>query len=289
MPDHAAPLLFLAVPGTQETRQLDLESVREAVARGEIGLDNWAWSAERSEWVPLAQLPEFAAPAPAVPVAPMPMVQPQKVAQAGRPVRASSVPAAQPVVQSHARTHFSKMAEDHPPEFPILRIGFFGLAGLIVALVVVNYFLVDQPVRGNLSRTPFAAVAVHAHLGAFLQPQALLIHVRPSSRINSDNFADFLSALTEAAPKRALPGMDFQTVSLTPGWLAKYTISGADWESLAEMTGFSADQKKQFVLSHLERAGGAPLLIEHRNESAVQQQADEDKAWQQLVATFQAI
>jgi hypothetical protein len=139
-----------------------------------------------------------------------------------------------------------------------------------------------------MSKTPFAEVDTHAHLGAFAQPQALLIHVLPSNKINSDNFADFLTALTQAAPKRALPGMNFQTVSLTPGWLAKYTISGEDWEGLAEMTGFSADQKKQFVLSHLERAGGAPLFIEHRNESTAQQQASQDKAWQQLVATFQA-
>jgi hypothetical protein len=284
MPDHTSSLLFLAVPGTQETRQLDLESVRDAVARGEIGLDNWAWSADRNEWVPLAQLPEFAAPAPAMAVPPEPMtivrVEPKPVTAVAAPMKA------QAGAMPHAATYFSKSMDDHPHEAPVLRILFIGLGLVIVALVVVNYFLIEQPFRTKMATTPFADVSAHAHLGAFMQPTALLIHVLPNAKINSDNFADLLTALAQSAPRHALPGMDFKTVSLTPGWLGRYLISSDDWAGFADMSGFTPDEKRQFVLTHVERGGGAPLLTVHRNETLDQRNAEEDAVWRQLVATF---
>lgn len=284
MPDSSSALLFLAVPGTQETRQLDLESVRDAVARGEIGLDNWAWSATRNEWVPLAQLPEFATPVPVAAPQPVPVVrvEPKPVVAVARPA------AAQAGAMPHAATHFSKSIDEHPHEAPVLRILFIGLGLIIVALVVVNYFLIEQPFRTKMAKTSFADVSAHAHLGAFMQPTALLIHVFPSNKITTDNFADLLTALAQSAPRGAIPGMAFKTVSLTPGWRGRYLVSADDWAGFADMSGFTPEEKRQFVLTHVERGGGASLFIEHRNETDDQRKAEEAKAWQQLVATFQA-
>jgi len=306
MSDPTPRTLFLAVPGTQETRQLDLESVREAVARGEIPLDNWAWSPERNEWVPLAQLPEFSTLPPTVPLseapaepvkivrvepkpAPTPVVpqasQPVRVAVPAQvsPVRAVATPAGH---MPHAATYYSKPVE-HPNEFPIFKILFVVLGVVIAALVGVNYFMVEQPFRANMAKTPFASVQAHAHLAAFVQPTVLLIHVLPSKQITSDNFPDLLTALTQSAPRQVIAGRPFATISLTPAWLGVYAIDAADWEGFADMGGFTPDEKRQFVLSHLERIDGAPLVETHKTDTAAQRKAREDQVWTELVGQFQ--
>jgi hypothetical protein len=299
MSNEMPQTLFLAIPGTQDTRELDLESVRSAVARGEIALDNWAWSAARNEWVPLAQLPEFAAPAPApVPSVPVAPIEPVKVvpvqpkaavkasAEPARVAVAAQVPSARTAAIGHAATYYSKPIEEHN-EFPIFKILFVILGVIIAALVVVNYFLVDQPFRQNLAKTPFAKVTAHAHLAAFVQPGVLLIHVLPSNQVTSDNFADLLTALTQSAPRQAIAGQPFKTISLTPAWLGQYAISADDWDGFADMSGFTPDEKKQFVLSHLERIDGAPLLETLKNQTADQRKAQEDRVWNQLVSQFE--
>lgn len=282
MADNPPSLLFLAVPGTQETLQLDVESVRDAVARGEIGLDNWAWSAERNEWVPLAQLPEFAVSAAAEPVPVVP-VSPRAVISSNHSEPEPS--AARAALAPPTASYYSEA--DRPHEFPVLRIAFIALTALIIGLVIVNYFLVEQPFRTQMAKTPFANVSAHAHLGAFMQPTALLIHVWPSKAITPDNFSDLLNAMANSAPRAGVPGVAFNTVSLTPGWLSKYTISAADWGSFADMGGFTPAEKRQFVLTHIERSNGSPLVAEHRYESDDQRKAREDQVWAQLVATFQ--
>jgi hypothetical protein len=300
MSEHAPRTLFLAVPGTQETRQLDLETVRQAVARGEIALDNWAWSAERNEWVPLAHLPEFAAPAEPLPTAPEPIqivrVEPipePVVAKAAEPARVpipAQVPPARTVTgpvgrMTHAPTHFTDSIKEHH-EFPVFRTLFVVLGVVIAALVAVNYFMVEQPFRANLAKTPFASVQAHAHLGAFVQPGVLLIHILPNKEINADNFADLLTALTQSAPRQAIAGREFTTISLTPAWLGVYAIDAADWQSFADMGGFTPEEKRQFVLDHLERIDGAPLLETFKTDTAAQRQTREDQVWNELVAQF---
>ena len=298
MASNSPATLFLAIPGTQETREVDLETVRNGVASGEIALDNWAWSPQRNEWVPLSQLPELAA-APSPIFKPMP--EPVRVVpQAEEPVKvvmpmpaavkvsAPAIKAAVPAARknAHAATHYSKPIEEHP-EFPFFKILFFVLAVLIVGLAVVNYFLVEQPFRANLAKTPFAHVQAHAHLGAFVQPGVLLIHILPSSEINSDNFADLLAALTQSAPRQAIPDHPFDTVSLTSAWLGQYAIEVEGWSGFADMGGYSAEEKKQFVLSHLEYIDGQPLVAIAKDETAAQREAREAAAWKKLVADFQ--
>ena len=289
MASNSPTTLFLAIPGTQETREVDLETVRNGVATGEIPLDNWVWSPQRNEWVTLSQLPEFATP-------PAPMTKPmpepvQIVAPTPTPAAVKvSVPAVKVAAVSAGRnaqaaTYYSKPIEEHY-EFPIFKILFFVLGVLIVGLVVVNYYLVEQPFRANMAKTPFVHLQAHAHLGAFVQPGVLLIHILPSSEINADNFADLLTALTQSAPHQAIPGHPFVTVSLTSAWLGQYAIEVEDWSGFADMGGYSAEEKKQFVLSHLEYIDGRPLVTIARNETAAQRATRENAAWKNLVADF---
>jgi len=299
MNNQVSQTLFLAVPGTQDTRELGLDDVRNAVARGEITLDNWAWSPTRNEWVPLSQLPEFAPPpvAPAAVAAPAPAIVPVKVqpkaaagrvsmpaqAQAQAPARAAAAPVAQ---MRHAATYYSKPIEEHH-EFPIFKILFVVLGLIIASLVGVNYCLVDQPFRQNMAKTSFANVQTHAHLGAFVQPGVLLIHVMPTQDITPDNFADFLTALTQSAPRGAIAGQPFATVGLTSSWLGQYAITAEDWNGFADMSGFTPDQKKDYVLGHLKKIDGTPLFETEKNATPEANAAIEAKVWLRLVNHFQ--
>jgi hypothetical protein len=285
--------LFLAVPGTQNTRELGLDEVRSAVARGEITLDNWAWSPTRNEWVPLSQLPEFA-PAPTAPVAPPIVPEPVKAQPARTAVRAV-MPAQTPAARSaatpaapnrHAATYYSKPIQEHH-EFPVFKVLFVVLGVVIAALVGVNYCLVDQPFRQNLAKTPFADVQAHAHLGAFIQPGVMLIHIIPTPQINPDNFADFLAALTQSAPRGAIAGRSFSTIGLTSAWLSQYAISADNWNGFADMSGFTPEEKKQYVLGHLENINGDPLVLPLKNETPEAHTAREDQVWARLVNHFQ--
>jgi hypothetical protein len=300
MSNTSPSTLILAVPGTQETQEWEYNSVRDAVARGEIGLDNWAWSPAANNWLPLAELPEFApassttevyeTPAPGHTVSPV-EVQAEPVAVKVPQVAAAALVrvAAAPVVGTPNRmpaTYYSKPMEESN-EFPIFKILFTVLGLVIAALIGVNYFLIDQPYRASLAKTPFVSVPTHAHLGAFIQPDALLIHVFPSRELNSDNFADFLGTLTQCAPAQAFSGHPFTSFSITSAWLGEYMIGAGDWKGFADMAGLSADQKKKYVLDHLETSTGAPLVSYIRKETPSAHAAREAKAWDALVSHFE--
>ena len=297
MNNHASQTLFLAVPGTQDTRELGLDDVRNAVARGEITLDNWAWSPTRNEWVPLSQMPEFA-PAPVAAVAapaPIPALVPVKVqpktavrisAPAQAQVSAARAAAGQGAPKRHAATFYSKPIEEHH-EFPVFKVLFVVLGLIIAALIGVNYCLVDQPFRQNMAKTEFATVQTHAHLGAFVQPGVLLIHIIPSEQITPDNFADFLTALTQSAPRGAIAGQTFSTIGLTSSWLGQYAITADDWNGFADMSGFTPSQKKDYIIGHLKNMDGSPLFETEKNATPEANAAVEDKVWARLVNHFQ--
>jgi hypothetical protein len=289
MDNQASRTLFLAVPGTQETRELGLDDVRNAVARGEIALDNWAWSPTRNEWVPLSQMPEFApAPVAAVPE-PAPAIVPVKVqpkaVRVSMPAQAQAG-AVQGAPARHAATYYSKPIEEHH-EFPVFKVLFVILGVIIASLVGVNYCLVDQPFRQNMAKTPFANVETHAHLGAFVQPGVLLIHIMPSQDVTPDNFADLLTALTQSAPRGAIAGESFSTIGLTASWLGQYAITAEDWNGFADMSGFTPEQKKDYILGHLKNIDGTPLFEVQKNATPEVNAAAEDKIWDRLVNHFQ--
>jgi hypothetical protein len=290
MSDAVLRTLILAVPGTQDTHVLDLDNIRAGVARGEIAPDNWAWSPSRNEWLPLAQLPEYAE----VPVAAiLPIVAaPVVVAQAApvRVVSSAHIPAARQVTAqaapgNMAATYYSKPIEEHR-EFPIFKVLFTVLGLLIVALICVNYFLVDQPFRAALAKTSFSNIQAHAHLGAFAQPNTMLIHIVPNAALTDDNFADFLTALAQSAPRTVIAGKSITTLGLTSKWLSQYVITSDDWDGFADMSGYSLEEKKKFVLEHLEQADGAPIYVVKRNEKPDVQLANQNAAWDELVRDF---
>jgi hypothetical protein len=306
MPEAIPQTLILAVPGTQETHTLDIESIRAAVARGEIALDNWAWSPARNEWLPLVQVPEYAEapvapPAPVVEAVPAPVavvavpvasvVQPAASAQAApvrvaMPAQAVAPQAVMPTGQRKmAATYYSKPIEEHR-EFPLFKILFTLLGLLIAALIGMNYFMVDQPFRAALAKTAFSNVQAHAHLGAFAQPNVLLIHIMPTAQLNDDNFADFLTALAQSAPRSVIAGKPIDTLGLTSEWFSQYIITSDDWDGFADMSGYSAEQKKHYVLIHLESGDGTPFYVVAKNQDAATRQAREDALWKQLVTNF---
>jgi hypothetical protein len=286
MPDSEPQTVILAVPGTQETQELDFQSVRDAVARGEIGLDHWAWCPAQNEWLPLGQLPGFAAMNPGI--AEEPATEDDSLPEP-TPAAVTSQGFGGPVIGNPSQlpaTYYSRPIEDSR-EFPIFKTFFFILALVVAAMVGVNYYLIDQPYHQNLGRTPFASITTHAHLGAFVQPSALLIHILPSTEITSDNFADLLTTLTQCAPSEALKGMPFTSVALTSSWLGEYVISAGDWKGFADMAGLSADQKREYVLNHLEKNDGSPLVTYLKKDTPDDRKAHEAKAWNDLVAHFQ--
>jgi hypothetical protein len=286
--------LILAVPGTQETRELDFQSVRDAVARGEIALDNWAWCPSHNNWLPLAQLPEFASttevyeePVPVQPVVPV-RVEPM-VVQVPKVAAAPVVPvrAAAPVVGTPNRlpaTYYSKPVEESH-EFPIFKVLFVVLALAVGTVLGGNYYLVDQPYQQSLAQTRYASLQTHAHLAAFVQPDALLIHVFPSPQINGKNFTDVLSALAKSTPSQAFAGKPFTSVSLTSFWRGQYMMSLTDWKGLS---GSPADQQKDYLLSHIETISGAPLVPFVPRESNEAHTARVAGIWDALVASFVA-
>ena len=320
MTDDAPTTFILAIPGTQETQELPREAVLEAIARGEILPDNWVWSPAHNDWKPVAEIPELqVAPEAAPEIAPE--VLPETPPEVAPPVTPSfmngAVPAAmsahfppagkQPTeitrqatpqpqpqmaqaprlteTQMLARTTYSQPMEVKH-EFPIFKvlftIAFLAMAGVVAA----NYFMVDKPFAETLASTPFASVPAYAHLGAFTQPGALVIHIPPNNGLNADNFADYLVALAKSTPPQPFHQAPFDGVGLTSSWQSQYLFNGTDWQKLAQMDNATIDEKKQFELEHLEQLNGYPLLVIRKREDPAAVTEIESKAWQSLVANF---
>jgi hypothetical protein len=159
---------------------------------------------------------------------------------------------------------------------------FFGAGGLIVLAAVLNYLLIDRPLVSSLGKTPaYAGVTVYAHLGALVQPGALVIHIRHSPTLTPENFPGFLAALARSTPPKPVGDEYFDRVSLSPGWMGRYTFSGIAWSQLARMNGGNDPQKERdFILDQLCDASGQPLA---GPDAAADQR---DAVWTQFVGTF---
>ena len=162
-----------------------------------------------------------------------------------------------------------------------------GLGVLIFLVVGGNYLLVDRPLTSNLGQTSFSQVTVYAHLGAYVQPGELVIHVPVSSAITSDNFPDFLAALAHSTPPSPITGSLFDRVALTSGWTAQYSFSGSDWKQLGRMEQKGRGQRKEFLLATMDDASGHSLMPEPSlNEDA--RQVKIDRVWDDFVSKFAA-
>ena len=140
------------------------------------------------------------------------------VASAGAPrVAVAATPSVQTVASTSA-TGSMVVKEDegsHPLKWVCI-----GLGILILLVLGINYLLVDQPLVSNLGQTPYSNVTVYAHFGAFMQPNVMVIHVPPSSKITPDNLTDFFVALAHSTPENPVTRDLFERVALTSGWTA---------------------------------------------------------------------
>jgi hypothetical protein len=213
------------------------------------------------------------------------------VAQAGttapqaRPAVAAPVAAARVLPQAASSSSYDHRVKETDDGFHPFRWLCLGLGALIVLLIAGNYFLVDQSFQSNFSRTRYANVLAFAHLGAFVQPNVLMIHVPVSSQLTTQNFTGFLVALAHSTPQNPLTGDTYERIALTSLWTAQYSFSGSDWKALGQMDGQNADEVKAKLLSAGFDAAGRPLAGSSTLNEAAQAERRE-QTWKAFVAQF---
>lgn len=301
MPDTS---LIVHVKGTEETRTLPKQIVRAAIAQGQISRSQLIWSPIHNAWKQVRELPHLwpsqkLAPAP-LPRATgtLPKVKPTgtlvkpsgtlpKIAAEQPQPGAAATPRvavkATPVARAKASTSRSTVVEEEKGGFNPLKGVVIGLALLIVIVLAGNYFFVSQPLASKLGATPYGSVSAFAHLGAFVQPGALVIHVSPSSAVPKDKVVDFLVTLAHSTPQ---PDSFYERISLTTGWTSHYTLSGFAWKKLGDMRQESDEEKQNFLLSQLMDANGQPLFAPNPNADPAQVQAQREHAWNSLLTYF---
>ncbi|MCE0522958.1 MAG: hypothetical protein LV480_08615 [Methylacidiphilales bacterium] len=316
MPDTR---LILHVKGTEaETTELPKEVVRAAISQGQITHSQLIWIPADNAWKQVRELPDLLpnqemAPSPTrkVPVPRPKVAEPiipesptgpvARVASAGAP-RARVAAAGTPRVQAAApqttlqvrvaptpilvRSTGDLVVKDEE-ESHLFKWICIGLGVFILVVLGGNFLLVDEPLRSNISGTPYANVMVQAHLGAFIQPNVVAIHVWDSSAITPDNLTAFLVALAHSTPDNPITHNLLDRVTLTTGWMAQYSFSGYSWKQLGGMQDEDEAQIKEFLIAQMDDAGGQPLAPEStQNQEA--QQAMHDKIWDKFVAQFTA-
>jgi hypothetical protein len=284
---NSSATLILAVPGSDETQELSRAAVLAGIAKGEIGPDRWVWIPDMNDWKQVAEIPDLqpVASEPSFINTPIPAPVAHFPA-APEPSFVEPVPVA---VSAHnaAPTRYSQPMEIKH-EFPIFKVMFFVLFLAVAGILGANYFMVDQPFATNLAATSFAPVPAYAHLGAFAEPGALVIHVPPTVAVNADNFADFLVALAKSTPPQPFNGKPFDGVGITSSWQSQYVMNGIDWQTLGNMDHATADEKMKFAVEHLEQIDGTPLVNIRKREDPAIVLENEKKAWLALVSNFQA-
>jgi hypothetical protein len=224
---------------------------------------------------------------------------PPKVREAsnGKPVASVPVPVPVPAMKAAAVQPEKSASADIPAKdgFKVkadatshpLKWLCIGMGLLIAFLVGTNYLLVDWPLASGVKATEFAGTTVYGHLGAFVQPDVIVIHVPTTKALTDGNFTRFLVTLAHSTPPNPITNVSFGRVALTSGWTAQYSFSGYSWKQFAGMGGESEAARKEFLLDQLATPGGEPLVARTViSEDA--QAARREKIWQQFVDTFAA-
>jgi hypothetical protein len=267
--------VILSIPDTEQTVELPYDDVVLAIERGEIEPTRWAWRLPHQEWKQIAELPAFHDAL-------------HKSGRIGSVVEEPAPLKTKAVEQERKagkqKTSYKVHDEDHA--MGILKFIVFLMALAVAGVVVTNYMLIDQPLGNSLSRTPYALSPVHAHLGSFCQPGALVIHVWPTPKINPYNFADFMVTLAKSVPLSPFSHQSFDLVGITNAWTSQYLISGDDWNKLGQMDQASEDDRQKFILTHLMYTTGQVLFVPKKHDDADTQEKKLTKAWQSLIADF---
>jgi len=294
MPDND---LILHVKGTEdETTTLPKQVVRAAIAEGKLSRSQLIWSVPHNAWKQVRELPHLwpsqklaPAPTPRVATGTLPRVVatgalPRVVADPPQTTASQPKMAASPV-QPRAVT--SAQAEDYQvaekPHFNLFKWLCIVLGTFIVGTFGLNYLLVDRPISSALGQTPYSHVTIFAHLGGFMQRDALEIHILGSGSLNESNLNDFLVALAHATPQTT---HTYQRISLSSGLQGQYTISGLVWKDFGDMEQASATERKEFLLDQLDDSSGHSLLNLNSTMTSQEQEAAREKVWAALVDYF---
>jgi hypothetical protein len=203
----------------------------------------------------------------------------------GTPVAAATTGKLQ--VRVPAKASSGSFVEEHKDDFHIVKWVCIGLGALLAVIILLNYLLVDEPLVSGMGKTSYADVSEYGHLGAFLQPNIMVIHIPASAKLTSDNMSDYLSALARSTPRNPITGNLYERIALTSGWTAQYSFSGYNWKELGQMANQDSDQRKDFILSQMNDAGGGSLLPA-TTLSQDAQQSRRDNVWNTFVAHFSA-
>ena len=293
---------LLSIPGTEETEELSRPVMLERMARGEITDAHWVWSPGDQDWKQVGDIPSLhptlpAMPSPGAPGEHPPAAERRSFFGFGRKKKTEPTPttnsiitpitATPPTPVKHKKIRRRRAKEKTVSHFPIF--SFLGgiLVLAVVGLVAVNYEFVDKPFDGELAQTPFLLVQAHAHLGGFIQPDKIIIHVLPNHELHSANFADFLFALAKSTPPPPLASKPFTLVELTSGWRGQYAFEAADWQQFAQMDQSSAQERMNFVLDHVYDTTGE-LLAPPDHGAPDASRVARDRVWQDLLGDFGA-
>ena len=269
---------ILAVPGTNETRELSRGSLLAGLARGEFTPQHWLWSPADHDWKQVADFPELqpksripafvpAAIAPIEPVTPVPPIRTGKDA----PKKKAKV--------KPRRTN----REREGSGIPYFQILFALVYVAVAAIIALNYVYVDEPFDGKLAKTAFVLVPAHAHLGSFVQQNALIIHVLPNHEVNGDNLGEFLATLAQSTPPQPFKAKPFDMIDLTSAWVGQFAFQGNDWTRLGLLEGSRPEELKDFVVDHVADISGRPLIPEPGKLSPPDLQTARNQVWQSLV------
>jgi hypothetical protein len=230
---------------------------------------------------PAVATPSIATPKIATPTAATPKVA---TAVAAKPVAAKAVAAkaAARAGTGSAKDYSVKTGDEGGHTFKWICIG---LGVVILLVIAANVLLVSWPYSSAFGKTPSGGISSYAHLGAFVQPNVIVIHIPRSEKITPDNITDVLVDVARSTPINQITNDNFDRVALTSGWASQYSFSGLDWKHLAGMKQNSALARRDVILQDGVDAGGQPLL----GESTLNDQAREAKraaAWAAFVENF---
>lgn len=298
------PDLILHVKGTEnETKSLPKQAVRAAIAQGQISRSQLIWSPVHNAWKQVRELPHLwpsqkLAPAPdrrpSIPIPKMANV-PQPRISSGAPqaaavpqprvkmaAKASASVAAQPAEETEEKSEDYKVAEK--PHFNPLKWLCLVLIVFILGALGYNYVAVEQPLLAGMNDTAYASKAtVYAHLGGFMQRDALEIHIFKSPAIDKTNLTSFLVAVAHSTPQK---DRVFERISLTSGFMGQYSMAGSTWKEFGDMGQADPEQQKKFLLDQLIDSSGQSLVYVTPNMTSEAQNAAREKAWNAFVADF---
>jgi hypothetical protein len=232
-------------------------------------------------------IPHLRVPVPNVNTQP---IRPASATRSIKVVEAQDVPAETLVAEGESAPEAAPLPADrrvreddtfHPFKWICI-----GMGTLVLLVFGANYLLVDRPLISKFAGTSFGKVPVYAHLGAFMQPNVMVIHIPASLKITPDNFADLLVALAHSTPLNPITKDFYERIALTSGWTAQYSFSGNEWKELGDM-GPDEAQRKEFIMDQLGDAGGQPLMPESTLSEDIQQ-ARRDQVWKTFMNHFAA-